>query len=83
MDKILIHLSVPIIQQGFDMYIPVSLPMQELTGLLARAVENNTDGAYVSSGNEIVCIKEKNEILAQNLTVWECNIQNGDHLVMI
>lgn len=83
MDKILIRLVIPVIAREFDVYIPVSVSIQELTDLLIRAVESNTDGAYRSSGTEILCLKEKKELLNQKLTVREYEIQNGDHLVMI
>lgn len=83
MDKIIIRLIVPTISREFDMYIPVSITISELTNLMIKAVEDITNKRYVSSGNEILCLKEKNTMLIQEAMVQSYGIQNGDHIVMI
>ena len=76
MDHILITLYVPAIGQSYDIKIPVSLPIMDITQLLAQAVENLSNGEYVSSDSEILCLKNKE-------TPQEYGIQNGDELMMM
>lgn len=83
MDHILITLYVPAIGQSYDIKIPVSLPIMDITQLLAQAVENLSNGEYVSSDSEIFCLKNKEMILLNDQTPQEYGIQNGDELMMM
>ena len=82
MDKIIIHLEVPAIEQGYDMYIPTFITVEELTGLLVRAVKD-VSGIYNSSGSEVLCLKERGLLLEPDKTASDYSVQNGDHIVMI
>ena len=83
MDHILITLYVPAIGLSYDIKIPVSLPIMDITQLLAQAVENLSNGEYVSSDSEILCLKNKEMILLNDQTPQEYGIQNGDELMMM
>lgn len=83
MDKIIVNLNIPAIAQQYDMSIPVSISIGDLTELIVRAVKEITNNFYVSSGNEFLCLKERNIILAQEATVQTYVIQNGDHIILI
>lgn len=83
MDKIIIHLIIPAISQEYDLYIPTTISIKELTDLMVRAVKEITNNLYVSSGKEFLCLKEKNILLIQEFTVESYGIQNGDHIVLI
>lgn len=83
MDKLIIHLIIPAITQEYDMYIPTSVSIRELTELIVRAVKEITNNFYVSSGSEILCLKERNLMLIQEETVKSYAVQNGDHIIMI
>ena len=83
MDKIIIHLIIPAIEKDFDVKIPVHMTIGDLTGLLVKAVEEVSEQHYVSSGEEVLCLREKRIILHQDLTVKQYGIQNGNHIVMI
>lgn len=83
MRKILISLSVPSISISHDVYIPKFLRIEEVIPLLVQAAEDLSDSRYVSSGQEVLCLQEKNIILSHNLTIEQHDIKNGDHLVLL
>lgn len=83
MDHILITLYVPAIDTSYDIKIPVSLPVMDIVQLLAQAVENLSNGEYVSSGTEVLCLKQKEMILLNDQTPEEYGIKNGDELLMM
>ena len=83
MEKIIIHLEIPSIEKGFDMYIPTFMTIKELTKLVVQAVVELSDQHYVVSGNEVLCHKEKEIMLLQEMTVESYDIQNGDHIILI
>lgn len=81
--KLLVNISVPAISENFDVLIPDSLSVREITPLIAESVEYLSSQRYVSSGKEYICSAEKNLLLRSDQTLRECNIQNGDHLVIM
>ncbi|WP_294785911.1 EsaB/YukD family protein [uncultured Eubacterium sp.] len=83
MDHILIKLYVPAIDTSYDIKIPVFLPIMDITQLLAQAVENLSNGEYVSSGSEILSVKNKQLVLFNDQTPADYEIKNGDVLMMM
>ena len=83
MEKIIIHLMVPALGLEYDMYIPTTILVSQLTKLIVQAIEEITDKLYISSGNEILCLKEQDIILVQEAVIKSYAIQNGDHIMLI
>ena len=55
----------------------------DITQLLAQAVENLSNGEYVSSGSEILSVKNKQLVLFNDQTPADYEIKNGDVLMMM
>ena len=83
MDKIVISLYVPRVEQRYDVRIPVFLTVKEVIGLLSGAVENLTDGRFHASGDELLCEKNRNILLDNSFRIEDYAIGNGDELILI
>lgn len=83
MVNVLVSVHCPAISWIQDVYLPVSLTVKDISILLAKGLEDITNHRYVSSGNEILCLKDKGAILNEALYLKDCGIQNGDSLVLI
>lgn len=83
MDKILVRLIIPAIEQEHDIYIPGFLSVRELTGLIVHAVKEIAGQNYISSGNEVLCLRERNILLDPDMNAFDYDIKNGDHIVLI
>lgn len=81
--KILINVSVPAIEEKYDVLIPKFLRVRTVTTLIAEAVEHLSNHMYVSSGEEYLCSADKNILLRPNATLERYGIQNGDHLILM
>lgn len=81
--KILINVYVPAIEMKYDILVPNSLRIRNITALIAETVENLSNHIYISSGAECLCSADKNILLRPNATLEQYGIQNGDHLVMM
>lgn len=81
--KILVNISVPAISENYDVLIPDSLSVRETIPLIAESVEYLSNYRYISSGKEYLCSAERNSLLRPDQTLRDCNIQNGDHLVLM
>lgn len=83
MDKVIIRLYVPCVNQRFDVKIPIGLNVKEAVFLIANSVEKLTDGKYLPNGDELLCNRERNCILSSNHQIKDYGIQNGDELILI
>lgn len=80
--KVLVDVSVPVISKRYDVLVPDFLPVQEVARLVASAVENLSDHMYVSSGHELLCLAEKEQLMKENVPLNAYGIKNGDHLIL-
>ncbi len=83
MEHIIIHLYVPAVDASYDLKIPLSMTILDLVKLLGQAVETLSNGAYRASGTEILCLKNKEQILHYDLSPQDYAMQNGDLLMMM
>ena len=81
--KTLVNISVPAIQKEMDMLIPDFLSVGEVTGQVVRAVREEYGEVYQSSGEEVLCSKERNVILDTDFSLKENRVANGDTLILI
>lgn len=81
--KILICLQIPSILRVFEVRVPGDVPVRELLPLFVRMAVSLSDGAYVSSGQELLCANRQNLPLGGGATLADYGIGNGDHLTML
>ena len=81
-NKVLIRLEVPAVKQVFEMRIPDHMPLSRAVPLMVKAVGDLSDGAYVSSGKELLCCKRLNAPLETDATLADYGLINGEHLLL-
>ncbi len=83
MDKILVEIFVPVLNESFDIFIPLQSPMHEVLELIKRAVDEMSEGSFASDEGTAICNKRDGTILNINLSVYELNLRNGSKLMLI
>lgn len=83
MDKIMILLEVPILDETFEMQVSVYLQIGPLLSLIVKVVEIMSDGIYQASGQEFLCSYRYGEVLKDMKSLLDYKIQNGEHLLLI
>lgn len=83
MDKVLIEVFVPVINQSFDIFVPLQSPMYEVLELIKKAVTEMSDGRFIADENTTLCNREDGTIININLLVFELDIRNGSKLMLI
>ena len=81
--KTIITLIIPAIGASYDVLVPGFMKIADLTPLLSSAVQELSGDNYVSSGNELLCHKETNQLLIQECSLDDYKVQNGDHILII
>lgn len=81
-NKILITVKVPLLEEEYDIFVPVSKKIDALKFLLVKAINELTNGDYPIKTN-IILLSENGDMFANNLTVKDSNIKNGDKIILI
>lgn len=82
MEKVLVEIQIPSINQTYDIFLPLYLPVYEVLELVERAINILSQGLYRADKNSILCDKT-GEIMDINLSVFELEIHNGSKLMLI
>ena len=83
MNKVIVKLYIPYLEQQYDVKIPTFLTVGEVVKMLAKAIVTLSDGKYHTDGTEILCVKNRNILSNSTRLLSEYGIQNGDELVLI
>ena len=82
MKKILIGLSIPAIQEQFDLFVPVNMDVAELIKLLVQGVGELCNGHYIPSEMGLLTMKEPDLLLQPGKTLEDYGAADGTQLVM-
>lgn len=83
MEKKLIGLYVPAVQERFDLLVPSDLDVASLTALLTNGVEELCTGRYSPSHQELLSLRNPDRLLHPRKTLGDYGVENGAQLVLI
>lgn len=82
-NKILIKLSIPLIEKNYDIYIPVNKKVGTIKKLVEQGLIELTDNAYIIKEETNFYSKETGQVYDVNKTVRETDLQNGSRIILI
>lgn len=83
MDKVLVSVRVPAMDETYDIFLPPESPMYEVQELIKKAVSAMSHGQYLTGTDSILCFGNNGGIVNINLSVRELGIRNGSRLILI
>lgn len=83
MDKILIKLYVPSIEERYDVKIPINRKVSDVILLLIKAIDEFYDGSFKPQQMPFLYNLLTEEIIDSNLKVQDAKIMNGMQLLLI
>lgn len=83
MNKILVQLYIPMIEEQYDIYIPINKTLHKITNMLQKAVAELTNGGYIIQNNALLYNKTDGKIYNPNLTVKNSGIKNGEKIILL
>lgn len=85
MNKILVKLYVPIMEEQYDLWLPINRKIYKVINLLIKAINEFSGGHYSPDKNHMPLLYDK--VTARpydtNLSVKENNIKNGTEIILI
>ncbi len=82
-NKILIELSIPLIEKNYDLYIPINKKVGTVKKLIEEGLLELTDNDYVIKANSNFYSMETGNIYDVNKTVRETDLKNGSRIILI
>ena len=83
-NKILIEVIVPLLEENFEIYIPVNKRISTVIKLIEKSLNEITNGYYpTQKENSVIIDEESGSVFDVNLTVKESKLINGSKIILI
>lgn len=83
-NKILIEVIVPLLEENFEIYIPVNKRIATVIKLIEKSLNEITNGYYpAQKENSVIIDEESGSVFDVNLTVKESKMINGSKIILI
>lgn len=81
-EKILVELTVPNLDQTFDIFLPLNKSIGNIISLLNKSLVDLSNGIFVSSDKNFLYNKTTGERYDINMPLYKTNIKNGTRLIL-
>lgn len=83
-NKILIEVIVPLLEENFEIYIPVNKRISTVIKLIEKSLNEITNGYYpTQKENSVIIDEESGSVFDVNLIVKESKMINGSKIILI
>lgn len=83
MEKVLIHLFVPAVQESFDLFVPQDILIDQIIASMTEGIFEITHQRYSPSGKEMLIMENSSVPLCPENTLNQYGIQDGEHLIIV
>lgn len=81
--KYLVEVFLPAAQKTFDMRIPATSRMGEITSLVAALAADLSEGSYKATKQSILVDAQSGNMYDVNMTAMAQGVQNGTQFILI
>ena len=82
-NKVLVEVIVPLIEERYEVYIPVNRRISSVIKLLEKAIKESTNGYYPTKEGSVIIDEATGNVYDINITVKESKIINGSKIILI
>ena len=82
-NKILIELEIPLLEQKYDLFIPINKKIGTIKRLIENYLRELTDNEYEIRVDTNLYSKDTGEIYDVNKTVKDTDLQNGSRIILL
>lgn len=83
MNKVLVEVHVPAIGEHFDIFVPVDVPIRDVTKVITDGVVEVTNERYVASNRELLCMKAPAGLMDPLCTLEDYGVKIGMQLYLV
>lgn len=82
-NKILIRLYIPLIEEEYDIFIPINKRVGTIKQLLEKCISEQNDNGYVPAEDTNLYSKETGKVYDVQLLVKDTDLKNGSRVVLL
>lgn len=82
-NKILIRLYIPLIEEEYDIFIPINKRVGTIKQLLEKCISEQNDNGYVLTEDTNLYSKETGKVYDVQLLVKDTDLKNGSRVVLL
>ena len=83
MNKVFIIVEVPLIEEKYEVYIPIGKKVYKVALILAKAVSELSGGHYPIKENPMLYSKMTGKPYNINMTIKDTDIRNGSTIILL
>ena len=83
MNKVLAEIHIPATGDQYEVFVPVDVPVKDLTTVIVSGVVEISDGRYIASNSEQLCMRAPTGLLNPTLTLEDYGVKDGTQLFLV
>lgn len=82
-NKLLVTVVVPLLEEKYEVFIPISKRVSDIIKLLEKALKEMTNGYYPDKEDSVIIDAESGNVFDVNITVKETKMINGSKIILL
>lgn len=82
-NKLLVTVIVPLLEEKYEVFIPISKRVSDIIKLLEKALKEMTNGYYPNKEDSVIIDAESGNVFDVNITVKETKMINGSKIILL
>lgn len=82
-NKILLEVFVPLIEEEYDVFVPVNKSMGTIKKIIEKGIIDLSDNSYILKEDTNLYSKDTGDIYNVNLKLTETDLKNGSQIILI
>ena len=82
MNRICVILELPALKTEYDILLSDHLQVSAVIPLIAGMANELTNGSFIPTGNELLCLYDRSQILHPDYTLADYGVSNGMRLML-
>lgn len=83
MDKISVEVFVPALGKSYEFILPSVMKVETAAKLIAQAVSEQEEGVKICREGLVLCSKEKECVLIDQMTIENAGVPDGSRLILV
>ena len=82
-NKVLVSVSVPQLENKYDIYIPVNRKIHNVIGMIKNILHELSQGSFDAKSNYMLYDRDTGTAYNMNILVRDSDIRNGSKLILL
>ena len=82
-NKVLVEVIVPLLEEKYQLYIPINKRISVVIKLIEKALSEMTNGYYPVKEGSVIIDVESGNVFDINITVKESKMINGSQIILL